>query len=138
MPLVNQLQPSWRLLMLGITATLPISGMAETATTEQLENRVQDLERELEQAKSAEQAAHDKVEALERKLADVNDAASKKIEIGIGSGKLQIGGAVWVNYAIGDYGDSTGGPSRSHADADRLPSRLFYTNRSRSWRGFIE
>ncbi len=119
---------------LAATLTLSLSAMAADQGAAALQARISELERqlaaartELEQAKSAQLAA-------EEKMAAANDLGPDKIEITDPTGgTLKIGGAIRANYAVGDYGDATGGPSRAEGDygdfsLDTFRVNLDYTN----------
>jgi hypothetical protein len=126
-------------LVLTAAAAAPLAATAQD--TEALEARVSELERELtaaraelEQAKASEQEALNELEVVRKRVEEAPEIGPDKIEIedGLG-GTLKIGGAIRVNYAIGDYGDKTGGPSRAvddggDFDLDTFRINLDYTN----------
>lgn len=138
-------RPSMRLAACAFATTIaalsPTTSFAQAGEAQALKQRVEQLERELaaakaelEQAKTAEQSAKDELGSTKASVADANDLGPKKIEIEDGmGGTLQIGGAIRANYAIGDYGDGTGGPSRAENDGgnfslDTFRVNLDYTN----------
>jgi len=93
---------------------------AQSAT--QLEDRVRQLEQELAAAKA------ELAEAKET-IANANDLGPSKIEFsGESFGTLKIGGAIRANYVAGDYGDKTGGPSRSFDDYGNFELDVFRIN----------
>nr|VFK57764.1 MAG: hypothetical protein BECKTUN1418F_GA0071002_11265 [Candidatus Kentron sp. TUN]VFK60972.1 MAG: hypothetical protein BECKTUN1418D_GA0071000_11405 [Candidatus Kentron sp. TUN]VFK66366.1 MAG: hypothetical protein BECKTUN1418E_GA0071001_11215 [Candidatus Kentron sp. TUN] len=98
-------------------------GQLSAASEDDLQQRIRQLEdelvtarAELEQAKESEQAA---------KIASVSPKVQFKSD---SLGTLKIGGATRVNYAIGDYGSATGGPSRASGDSGNFELDTFRFN----------
>jgi hypothetical protein len=122
--------------MIASCVAAPGLTSAASSSAEALESRVSELERELaaaraqlEQAKASEAKAQSELEAANEKLANANDLGPAKIEFtDPADGTLQIGGAIRANYAIGDYGNSTGGPSRAEGDYGNFALDVFRIN----------
>ena len=121
-------------LVLTAAALSPLAATAQD--TESLEARVSELERELaaaraelEQAKASEQEALNELEVVRKRVEEAPEVGPDKIEIqdGLG-GTLKIGGAIRANYAIGDYGDETGRPSRAVDDGGDFDLDTFRIN----------
>lgn len=99
-------------------------------TEADLRARIADLERQLASARSELTSARQQQQAAPADTsglvdpATVNDPGPKKIELG----PLTIGGAIRANFVMGDYGDSTGGPSRSDGDAGTVELDTFRIN----------
>jgi hypothetical protein len=68
---------------------------------------------------------------LEEQIANAADMGPSKITPGdifpVLEG-LEIGGALRANYAIGDYGAQTGGPSRAESDGGNFSLDTFRIN----------
>ena len=138
-----------RLHLLTLIATIallsPLAVSAGSQSEEALKTRILELERELAEARSAlsasqnaENTAKEKLGELESQVATANDLGPKKIKLEDPSGGvLQIGGAIRANYAIGDYGDETGGPSRAEDDAGNVSLDTFRINLDYSNDGVI-
>lgn len=62
------------------------------------------------------QKKQEEIQASTTVEANTSDSDARRIEFGLLGGQLEVGGAMRVNYAIGDYGDSTGAPSRAKSD----------------------
>jgi len=119
---------------LSALIALPMAAGAQSAA--ELKARVTELEKalaaaraELEQAKQGERAAKTELKATQDKVANANDPESNKIRIKDGAGgTLSIGGAIRANYAWGDYGPKTGGPSRAEGDDGNMTLDVFRIN----------
>ena len=83
----------------GIFISLPASADAQTA--EELQQRVMQLESELA-------ATRAELEKATQAAAPKEEKKSDKIQIG----PLKVGGAIRANWVLGDYNDSSSGPSR--------------------------
>ncbi len=130
--------------MAAIVALLGVSVpvVAADQTTDELQSRVLELERQLEQAKKnlavaeeARAAADEKVLETERKLEAIVPAPAK-----VKVGDLTIGGAIRANYAIGDY-PGNGGASRAWEDEGNFALDTFRVNLdylSGPWVGKLE
>lgn len=120
----------------ALLASLSLTGTAAAETAQELERRVMQLERELaaartelEQAKTGERDARDELAELKNEVADTAAAKTDKIAIEDGmGGTLNIGGAIRANYAWGDYGPKTGGPSRAEGDDGNMTLDTFRIN----------
>ena len=103
--------------------------------TQILQSRIRELEQqlaaaraELEQATAKEQVLQTESDVLREDVA-ANDLFTRKTgNSERSSGTLKIGGATRVNYAIGDYGSSTGGPSRAEGDGGNFSLDTFSFN----------
>lgn len=123
-------------LTLTAVAMLPMQASASSHQTDELKARVIELERELaaaraelEKAKTVEQEVDTELKDLKRKVSDASDHGPKKIEINDRTGgKLKIGGAIRANYTIGDYGSSTGQPSKAEGDGGNVSLDTFRIN----------
>ncbi len=96
----------------------------------QLENELAATKAELKEVK--EHFAPDS-EEIRNKIAEQNDninnTTSEKIHFNDPWwGSLEIGGAMRNNYVIGDYGGSTGGPSRDFSDGGNFEFETFRFN----------
>jgi len=98
-------------LFIGIFLLSPVNSSAQSE--EELQDKVQKLQQklnetkaELKKAKEKNNAKKTKLEEVQAKLADLEGMTD-----GISIGPLQIGGAMRVNYTIGDYTNDDG-PSR--------------------------
>jgi hypothetical protein len=149
-------------LLIGVcllSLTCGISSAQES--TEALEQRVQTLSTQLIAAKQQLAQSEQKrveaerglkslasreaaVSAQEAALAAAAAPSASKITPGdlIPALKgLEIGGAIRVNYAIGDYGDKTGGPSRAEDDGGTFGLDTFRINADYArgaWLGKVE
>jgi len=97
----------------AVTTALPLSALASEA---ELKARVEQLERELAEAKAQLQEAEAGRSDAEAELAQAQDAGddSGSSNIELLDGRLKVGGAMRVNYTVGDYPESAGGnPSRA-------------------------
>jgi len=109
-------------LAIATALAFPASAIADSHGTAELKARISELEQELASAQAKLDAAQ------------AGDAgASKDITFGLLGGTLKVGGAMRANYAVGDYGDATGGPSRAWDDGgnftlDTFRVNLDYTN----------
>ncbi|MDQ8202819.1 hypothetical protein [Pelagicoccus sp. SDUM812003] len=106
---------------------LPTTGIAQAAGDRaELAQRVVELERELAEAKAALLAAQESQTAEESGL-----GSGIEIDAG-GSGTLEIGGAVRVNYVLGDYPGGGDAPSRGgHGgvfELDTFRINMYYEN----------
>jgi hypothetical protein len=103
-----------RVLVLVVVIALPPGVLAVDPDTTELERRVNELTLELEQARQAleaaraEQGAASELVSTEAEPATATQPGSDKIRIG----PLDIGGAMRVNYVLGDYSGGGDGPSR--------------------------
>ena len=100
--------------LLAIMA-LPSGALAAAPDTAELERRVEELTRELEQARQALEAAQAEQGAAVEKLSRVEAelaAASQPDADEIRFGPVTVGGAMRVNYVLGDYSGGGDGPSR--------------------------
>lgn len=121
---------------LCVISTVPLPAMASANQAQALQERVQQLERELaaareelEKAKASEQAAQGELSTLKEEVATSEAPASDKIVIEDGAGgTLNIGGAIRANYVWGDYGPSTGAPSRASGDDGNMELDVFRIN----------
>ena len=122
------------MIALAVAAALPAKAAA--ADAQELEARVEQLERELaaaraelEEVRASEQEAQNELEVVRKKVAETKPLGPDKIEIedGLG-GTLKIGGAMRVNYAIGDYGPPTGAPTRAEDDGGSFELDTFRIN----------
>jgi hypothetical protein len=119
--------------------------ISATGSTEALQLRVQELERELAAAreelaktKAPEETPQGDLSDLEDEVAATEPPASDKIAIHDSSGgTLKIGGAIRSNYAWGDYGASTGAPSRASGDGGNMELDVFRINLDYENGGFI-
>lgn len=115
---------------------LPAGAHAQTPDATGLEARVFELEQELARTREQLTAAQaGEAEAREKATAaEATAGKSDKIAFdGVFGGTLTVGGAMRANYAVGDYGDATGGPSRTWDDGgnfalDTFRVNLDYTN----------
>lgn len=105
----------------------PAFGDDSSQDTSRLEARIQQLEAELQRTRQAlaeaEKAAADK----DIKLAEVQQQAEQETEDAIRFGPLRVGGAMRVNYAIGDYPE-TDGASRAFDDGGNFALDTFRIN----------
>ena len=116
-------------LLAAMTLVTPATAKQSAA---ELEAKVAELERalaaahaELAEAKEAQT----ELDALKDKVANAEDVGEKKIKFEDGAGgTLKIGGAIRANYAWGDYGPKTGGPSRAEGDDGNMSLDLFRVN----------
>ncbi|MFO7820648.1 MAG: hypothetical protein R6V56_01100 [Lentisphaeria bacterium] len=101
----------------GVLAFTPLSAKAQT--TEELQQRVTELESQLQdaqtklqqaEARSEEQATE--LEDVQAKVAEADSLLPRKIKIG----NLTVGGAIRANYVIGDYDNPN--PSRPSRGGD--------------------
>jgi len=110
------MKKSWRILAFGFSLLglgFAAYGQDENLSSEELQEKVDDLTRQLEAAKKALASSEQKrleatgqaeeTEELEKELAEIK--ASPTL------GPITFGGAIRVNYVYGDY-PSTDGPSR--------------------------
>lgn len=115
-----------------VTALILPLGAEAAPDTATLEARISTLERELAQTR-AELSASRKREADAKEMRQVATQDSAEvpadfvIEDGLG-GQLKVGGAIRANYAIGDYGEATGGPSRAERDGGNFTLDTFRIN----------
>lgn len=105
-----------------------------------LDARVAELERRLATAQAELAETHERIHAIESDLAELRNATAEdesqngEDSVPIESDRtFRVGGAMRVNYAIGSYGDATGGPSRAARDGgnvslDTLRLDTDYTN----------
>lgn len=123
-------------LTLATALGLPIATLATNPNAADLEARVAKLEQalaaaraELDQARKGEKTARTELDDLKASVSDANDLGPKKItmEDGMG-GTLNIGGAFRANYAWGDYGAKSGGPSRADGDDGNMSLDTFRIN----------
>lgn len=115
--------------LVAALASGPAFGQYTEQDREELQQRVLQLERELDQARKAlavaqeaKAEADEKVLETERKLEAIVPAPAK-----IKVGDLTIGGATRVNFAIGDYPDN-GGASRAWSDDGNAALDTFRIN----------
>ena len=117
--------------VLSAAMTLPTPAAAKQSAAE-LEAKVAELERALAAAHAelAEaQEAQTELDELKDKVANAEDEGEKKIKFEDGAGgTLKIGGAIRANYAWGDYGSKTGGPSRAEGDDGNMTLDVFRIN----------
>ncbi|MCB1889376.1 MAG: hypothetical protein KDH20_17345 [Rhodocyclaceae bacterium] len=106
-------------LCLAAVLGAPLPALADGHSADALKARVADLERELAEARAALEAA---------KSESAPATPSRDIAFDIGGGTLKVGGASRVNYAVGDYGDDTGGPSRAQGDGGNFTLDTFRIN----------
>ncbi|MGD8631646.1 MAG: hypothetical protein PVG72_13085 [Gammaproteobacteria bacterium] len=102
-------------LVLLVVTYLPSGVLAADPDTAELERRVEELTRELEQARQALEAARaaqgaaaEKPDTIDADVAAASQPGADKIRIG----PLSVGGAMRVNYVLGDYSGDGDGPSR--------------------------
>lgn len=113
--------------------------------------RVAELEAEiarLTEELSAAKAALSDTNSGDMSVGDVAEAEAAPVSEQIQPGDLfpwleglTVGGAIRANYAIGDYGDATGGPSRSFEDGGNFGLDTFRINLDYSrddWLGKLE
>jgi hypothetical protein len=107
---------------------LPASAFAQDEA--ELKVRVSELEQELARTRAQLEASQaSEAKAKEKAAATEADAAkSNDIAFDVLGGKLKVGGAMRVNYAIGDYGDDTGHPSRASGDGGNFGLDTFRVN----------
>lgn len=128
--------------------SLATSGASAQSSTEALQQEVQRLQKQLkatqqqlaatqQQQIEAEQALkslatrEEAVAEKESKLANAADLGPSKITPGDLIPSLEgltIGGAIRANYAIGDYGGGTGGPSKDTEDGGDFSLDVFRVN----------
>jgi hypothetical protein len=89
---------------------------------EQLQNRIQQLESELQQTRQALAEAEKQATVKDQQLAE-----AKADDAEIRFGPLRVGGAMRVNYAIGDYPE-TDGASRAVEDGGNFNMDTFRIN----------
>jgi hypothetical protein len=120
-------------LIAGITVVFgPASNArAQSDDPEVLERRVDELTRELQEAKQGLEAANKEATAANEKLAEA-EADRSPIQVG----PLTIGGAMRVNYIRGDYEDVSDGPSRG-GDGGNFELDTFRINMSLAYRQLI-
>jgi hypothetical protein len=80
------------IVIVSMALTLITSAVYAADETAELESRIEELNRQLEESRQASQT-------LELKLAETQDPAANKIKLG----PVTIGGAMRVNYVNGDY-----------------------------------
>jgi len=114
---------------------LPAGAIAQTQGAPELQARVARLEQELARTRAQLEAARTGEAQAKEKLAAAEADAGKsdKIAFDLFGGTLNVGGAMRANYAVGDYGDETGAPSRAWDDGgnftlDTFRVNLDYTN----------
>jgi hypothetical protein len=97
---------------------------------EELQSRIEALEQqltaarsELEQAQAGGQATDAVSGAPQEEAAEADDGSTAA-----GKSTLRVGGAMRVNYAFGDYGPATGGPSRAEGDGGNFALDTFRIN----------
>jgi hypothetical protein len=103
--------------------------------TQVLQSRIRELEQQLAAARAELEQATAKEQVLQTESGEPRDdvAASDLFTGKTGNsersrGTLKIGGAIRVNYTIGDYGSSTGGPSRAEGDGGNFSLDTFRIN----------
>ena len=107
----------------------PAAAIADNHGTMALKDRVSQLEQELARTKAQLAAAQaSEAEAKNALAASSAPAASNDIAFGLFGGTLKVGGAMRANYAVGDYGDDTGGPSRAWDDGGNFTLDTFRVN----------
>jgi len=109
---------------------LPASAIADTQGTAELKARVSELEQELARTHAQLEAAQAGEAKAKEKLAAAEPDAGKsdKIAFDVFGGTLNVGGAMRANYAVGDYGDDTGAPSRAFGDGGNFSLDTFRVN----------
>lgn len=113
-------------LAVAAVLALPASALADTQEATELKARVSELEQELARTRAQLEAA--KTEAKAKPAAAEAPKKSDKIAFDLFGGTLNVGGATRVNYAVGDYGDKTGGPSRAWRDGGNFSLDTFRVN----------
>lgn len=115
---------------LAIAAVLALPASAIAQSTPELKARISELEQELAQTRARLEDAQTSEAKVKEKLAAAEAGAGKsdKIAFDVLGGTLNVGGAVRVNYAVGDYGDATGGPSRAWDDGGNFSLDTFRVN----------
>ena len=117
-------------LAVAAALALPASALAQTQGAIELRARVSELEQELARTQAQLEAAQTSEANTKEKLAATEAGAGKsdKIAFDVLGGTLNVGGAMRVNYAVGDYGDDTGGPSRAWEDGGNFSLDTFRVN----------
>ncbi len=115
---------------LAITALMGLSaGPALSATdSEQLKARIAELEQQLASTRAELEAAQAGETEARAALADAESGNERIAFDNFLGGELTIGGAMRVNYAVGDYGEDTGGPSRADGDGGNFSLDTFRIN----------
>lgn len=119
---------------LAVAAALSIPVSAQAQSAADLKARISELEQALAQTQAQLETAKANEAASQEQLASASKAPVGP-SFDLLGGTLKVGGAMRANYAIGDYGDYTGGPSRSTRDGgnftlDTFRVNLDYTNGS--------
>ncbi|MGZ0655608.1 hypothetical protein ACWPKO_11680 [Coraliomargarita sp. W4R53] len=153
---IKRIQGLLRISLIGLSALLiqpqtfaqsgnvPASEVALKAKLERLTQELHATKQALALSEQQRKAAETNLEAQEIKYANAADLGPSKITPGDlipALEGLKIGGAVRVNYAIGDYGDKTGGPSKADGDGGNFSLDTFRINADYSrgaWQGKFE
>ena len=130
---------------LAVAGVLAFPACAMAQSTTELKGRISELEQELARTRAELEAAQ-AGEAGARKELEAAKANSAPAGIAFDDflgGKLKVGGAMRVNYAVGDYGKYTGGPSRAERDGgnfslDTYRINLDYANNTNGLIGKLE
>jgi len=117
-------------LAVATALALPASAIADSHGTTELKDRISQLEQELARTQAQLEAAQASEAQAKEKLATsgADSGASNDIAFGLFGGTLKVGGAMRANYAVGDYGDATGGPSRAWDDGGNFTLDTFRVN----------
>jgi uncharacterized small protein (DUF1192 family) len=117
-------------LAIATLLALPASAIADTQGTTELKARISELEQELARTRAQLEATQTSEATTKEKLAAAEADAGKsdKIAFDLFGGTLNVGGAMRANYAVGDYGDKTGGPSRAWDDGGNFSLDTFRVN----------
>lgn len=134
----------YHILKPGLLALSLIFGCQAVAQAEptkaELMQQLEAMSKELAATKAAlreserkrmEMPSQKKLDELESTIANAADTGPSKITPGDLIPALEgltIGGAIRANYAVGDYGDGTGGPSRASDDGGDISLDTFRIN----------
>ncbi|MBT0961911.1 hypothetical protein [Denitromonas iodatirespirans] len=115
-------------LAVSLALAFPAGAMAQSAT--ELNARINELEQELartraqlEASKAGEAGAKKELEAAKANSAPAGIAFDNFL-----GGKLKVGGAIRANYAVGDYGDYQGKPTRAERDGGNFTLDTYRIN----------
>ncbi|WP_227816759.1 coiled-coil domain-containing protein [Nitrogeniibacter aestuarii] len=127
---------------LAVAAALSVPLGAHAQSAAELKARITELEQALAQTQSQLKEAKANEAASQEQLASASKAPVGP-SFDILGGTLKVGGAIRANYAIGDYGDYTGGPSRATRDGgnftlDTYRINLDYANNTNGVIGKLE
>ena len=121
--------------LMVILMTFPMTVTTDTDLDE-LESRVRELEEQLEAARNKLEQARQGEAAIEAHAHEAKEVATITVDsvsedtVNEDDSKpsFRTGGASRVNYVIGDYGKSTGGPSRAQGDNGNFELDTFRVN----------